>query len=128
MDGSAQRLIKKLGTEYTVRNASETTGDRETPTYSDDGKIVAVLEQRGQPRTVKDSSGEEVDADLELRALIDPTVYGDGYADDYGAQTIRETGDAGYPSKLVHSSGQVFEVLAITPEDSGVTVMTVVRA
>lgn len=115
MHGPAQRLIKKRGREYTVRNASGGGGGRDVPDYSDDGTLVGVLEQRGRPTTVTDSSGEEVESDLEIRA-VDVTP------------AIREAGSAaGPPTKLAHPDGQTFEVLAKHPEDSGVTVLTVVR-
>jgi hypothetical protein len=114
MQGPIQRMLEQQGVEYQLRNASG-GGGRDTPTYSDDGTLVGVLEQRGMPRTVADSSGEDVEADLELRTVLD-------------GQTIREAGSAdGYPTKLVHPQGQTFEVLASFPEDSGVTVLTVVR-
>lgn len=114
MHGPAQRLIRKQGREYTVRNASGPSGGRDSPDYQDDGTIVAVLEQRGRPRTVSLSSGEDVESDLELRAIVDDTT------------TIREPGD-GHPTKLVHPEGKVYRVVAETPEDGGVTVLTVVR-
>ncbi|WP_459191825.1 hypothetical protein [Halosimplex sp. J119] len=114
MHGPAQRLIQKQGTEYTVQNASG-GGGRDVPSYSDDGTIVGVLEQRGMPRTVQDSSGTDVEADVEIRAIPDGV-------------TLREAGSAdGYPTKLVHPQGQTYRVLATFPEDSGVTVLTVVR-
>jgi hypothetical protein len=114
MHGPAQRLIQKQGSEYHVRNASG-GGGRDTPSYGDDGTLVAVLEQRGTPQTVQNSDGTEVEADLELRAVPD------------GA-TLREAGSAdGYPTKLVHPQGQTYRLLATFVEDSCVTVLTVVR-
>jgi len=114
MHGPAQRLIRQGGSEYTVRNASG-GGGRDTPSYSDGGTLTGVLEQRGRPRGETDSSGTEVDADLEIRAVVD-------------GQTIREAGSAdGYPTRLVHPDGHTYEVLSTLPEDSGVTVLTVVR-
>jgi hypothetical protein len=115
MNGPAQRLIHSQGVEYTVQNASG-GGGRDTPDYSDDGTVVGVLEQRGMPRMATDSSGADVEADLEIRAVPGDSV------------TIREAGSAdGYPTKLVHPEGQTSRVLARFPEDSGVTVLTVVR-
>jgi hypothetical protein len=110
-------MIAKQGAEYTVQNATG-DGGRDTPDYSDDGSIVGVLSQgsAGMPRTVTDSSGTDVESDLEIRSLPDDSV------------TIREAGSAdGYPTKLVHPQGQIYRVLATTLEDSGVTVLTVVR-
>lgn len=115
MHGPIVRMIKKQGVEYTVRNA-DGGGGRDTPDYSDAGTVVGVLEQRGMPRTVTDSSGTDVESDLEIRGIPDDSV------------TIREAGSAdGYPTKLVHPQGQTYRVLATLPEDSGVTVLTVVR-
>jgi hypothetical protein len=115
MNGPAHRLIRSQGVKYTVRNAPG-GGGRDTPDYNDDGTVVGVLEQRGMPRTATDSSGADVEADLEIRAVPEDSV------------TIREAGSAdGYPTKLVHPQGQTYRVLARFPEDSGVTVLTVVR-
>jgi hypothetical protein len=115
MKGPANRLIRSQGVEYTVRNA-DGGGGRDTPDYSDDGTVVGVLEQRGMPRTATDSSGTDVESDLEIRVIPDDSVL------------IREAGSAdGYPTKLVHPQGQIYRVLATTPEDSGVTVLMVVR-
>lgn len=115
MHGPAQRLIQSHGSEYQLRNASG-GGGRDIPNYSDDGTLVGVLEQRGMPRTVSDSAGEDVEADLEIRAVTDDST------------TLREAGSAdGYPTKLVHPSGQTYRLLATFPEDSNVTVLTVVR-
>jgi len=114
MHGPTQRLIQKQGVKYQVRNAGG-GGGRDTPSYGDDGTLVGVLEQRGIPQTVTDSDGTEVESDLELRTLPDNV-------------TLREAGSAdGYPTKLVHPSGQTYRLLATFPEDSGVTVLTVVR-
>jgi hypothetical protein len=115
MHGPIVRMIKKQGAEYTVRNA-DGSGGRDTADYSDDGTVVGVLEQRGMPRTATDSSGTDVESDLEIRVIPDDSV------------PIREAGSAdGYPTKLVHPQGQTYRVLATMPEDSGVTVLTVVR-
>lgn len=116
MHGPAQRLIRKHGATYTVRNATGGAGGRDTPDYADDGtEIVGVLEQRGMARTVTDSNGEDVEADREIRAVIDASV------------TIQPAGTAdGYPTVLVHPNGQAFRVLDRFPEDSGVDVLAVV--
>lgn len=115
MQGPAQRLILARGSDYTIRNASG-GGGRDTPNYSDDGTLTGVIEQRGMPRTVTDSDGTEIDADLEIRSVPE------------SGTTIREAGESGgYPTKLVHPDGQTYRVLATHPEDSGVTVLTVVR-
>lgn len=113
MHGPIARHIRQRGREYTIRNASG-GGGRDTPSYSDDGTVVGVLERRGQPQTVTLSSGEEVDTRLQLRAVLD-------------GQTIREAGQADYPSKLVHPDGLTYDVLVTHPEDSGVTVLTIHR-
>lgn len=121
MHGPTERMVAKLGKSYTVRNASG-GGGRDTSSYSDDGSLTGVLERRSRtPQAVTLSSGEEVESTLEIRAV------------DVGP-TIRERGDAdGYPTKLVHPSapdaetGPTYEVVASHPEDSGVTVLTVVR-
>jgi hypothetical protein len=116
MTGADRRLIKSLGKVYTIRNATGESGGRGTPDYSDDGDLRAVLERRGLPRTVTDSSGDDVDADLELRSVPDDDV------------TIRAAGEADtYPTLLVHPNGQTYRVVDDRPEDGGVTVLTVVR-
>lgn len=116
MHGPAQRLIKAQGTDYTIRNASG-GGGRDVPNYSDDGTLRGVLEERGQPTTMRDSSGEEVESALQIRAVYDSSTT-----------TIREAGSSGgYPTRLEHPDGFTYEVLAIHPEDSGVTVLTVHR-
>jgi hypothetical protein len=114
--GAVRRLITQQGAEYTVRNASGGGGGRDTPDYSDDGTLRAVLERRGLPRTVTDSAGEDIETDLELRAVPD-----DGVA-------IQSAGVAdGYPTKLVHPDGPVYRVVDDHPEDGGVRILTVVR-
>lgn len=114
MHGPAQRLIRSQGNEYTVENASGGDG-RDVPTYSDVGTIVGVLERRGRPRTMTGSDGEEVQSDLEVRAVIDGV-------------TIVEAGAAdGYPTRLVHPSGRKYRVIGEYPEDSGVTVLAVME-
>ena len=114
MHGAIHRMIQSQGREYTIRNASG-GGGRDTPSYSDDGTLVAVLERRGLPRTVTDSDGTEVKADIEIR-----TVPGD-------AVTIRQAGSAdGYPTKLAGPTA-TYRVLHKHVEDSDVTVLTVVE-
>lgn len=113
MLGPVKRMIASQGSEYTVRNASG-GGGRDTPDYSDDGTLTGILERRSRPSVETLSSGEEIASELEIRAVdIGPDIVG--------------AGDSDYPSKLVHPSGQTFEVVATYPEDSGVTVLTVVR-
>lgn len=115
MTGPERRLIKSQGREYTVRNASRSGSDRDVPTYSDDGTLIGVLEQRGLPVTRTDSAGTDIESDLEIRAVdIGPDMVDQGASD--------------WPTKLVHPDGRTFDVLATTPEDSGVTVLTVMRA
>jgi hypothetical protein len=114
MLGPIVRHIDRAGSDYQVRNASG-GGGRDAPSYSDDGTIRAVLEQRNSPARTTDSSGTDIESDLEIRALTEGV-------------TIREAGSAnGYPTKLIHPNGRTYQVLASHPEDSGVTVMTVVR-
>lgn len=116
MKGPAYRLIQSQGNEFDVHNATGGTGGRDTPDYSSDGTVVVgVLEQRGMPKTMKDSAGEDVETDLEIRAVPDDNV------------TIQTAGTAdGYPTKLIHPSGQAYRVIDAFPEDSGVTVFRVV--
>jgi len=115
MHGPALRLIQTHGREYTVRNATGGSGGRDTPDYADDGTLVGVLEQRRMPQTATDSAGEDVEADLEIRAVPDDGV------------TIQPAGTAdGYPTELLHPDGPTYRVLDEFPEDSGVTVLTVV--
>jgi hypothetical protein len=116
MPGATRRLIQQAGTDYTVRNATGGGGGRDIPSYQDDGTLRATIERRGLPRTVTDSAGEEVEADLELRAVPDDDV------------TIQAAGTAdGYPTLLVHPDGQTYRVVDHHTEDGGVTVLTVVR-
>lgn len=116
MHGPVQRLIQSQGSAYNVMNATG-GGGRDTPSYSFDVQLVGVLERRGRPRTVTDSSGTEIGADLEIR-----TVPVDG-------TTLREAGSAdGYPTKLVGGrAGKTYRVLHKHVEDGGVTVLTVVE-
>lgn len=112
MHGAAQRLILARGTEYTVQNAAG-GGGRDVPNYGDDGTLTAVVEQRSMPRTFSKSEGTEIDADLELRAVVE------------SGTTIREAGESGgYPTTLVGPS-KTYRVVHRHPEDSGVTVLTV---
>lgn len=116
MAGAIRRLITQQGREYTVRNATGGGGGRDTPSYDDDGTLRAVVERRGIPKTFTNSAGEDVEADLELRAVPDDGV------------TIQPAGAAdGYPTKLIHPDGRVYRVVDDHPEDGGVTVLTVVR-
>lgn len=114
MQGPAQRLIKKQGKDYTIRNATG-GGDRDLPSYSDDGTLTAVLERRGRPRTVTDSAGTELEADLEIRAIV-------------GSSTTIKTADDtdSYPTRLIHPNGTTYRVLQQHEEDGGVTVLPVV--
>jgi hypothetical protein len=115
--GAVSRLIESEGKEYTIRNASG-GGGRDSPDYSDDGTLVGVIERRTRSASVETlSSGEEVESDLEIRAVYDS-----------GSTTIREQGHSdGYPTKLVHPNGQTYEVVATFDEDAGVTILSVVR-
>lgn len=117
MKGAAKRVIKLQGSSYTVRNASGGDGARDVPSYSDDGTLTGVLENRQRAtRTETGSDGESVESQLEVRAIVD------------GSVTIREAGDSGsYPTELVHPDGRTYEVVSERTEDSGVTVLSVVR-
>lgn len=118
MLGPLTRHIEARGSDYTVRNASRSaTGNdgRNAPSYSDDGTIRGVLEQRDRAERVTDSSGAEVESDLQVRALA-------------AGVTLYEAGDSGgYPTKLIHPNGRTYQAVATHPEDSGITVITVVR-
>lgn len=114
MQGPAQRLIRSRGNEYDVQNASGGSG-RDVPTYSSDGTLVGVLERRGRPRMTTDSAGEDIETDLEIRAIVDGV-------------TIVEAGtNDSYPTKLAHPSGKEYRVLDEFPEDSGVSVLAVIE-
>jgi hypothetical protein len=115
MIGPQARNIRQRGVEYTIRNATDSSGDRTTPSYSDDGTLVGVLERRGMATVETLSSGDEVETDLELRAVVD----------DSGA--LVEAAEDDWPTKLEHPDGLVYRVLAKYPEDSGVTVLTLER-
>ncbi|WP_323190457.1 hypothetical protein [Halostella sp. PRR32] len=115
MHGPVARMIQSRGSEYQLQNASG-GGGRDTPSYADDGTIVGVLESRGMPQTVTNSDGQEIETDLEIRAVPDDTT------------TLREAGSAdGYPTLLEHPSGKTYRLLDTLPEDGGVTVLTVVE-
>jgi len=115
MHGAIARLIKSRGKEYQLQNASG-GGGRDTPSYSDDGAIVGVLERRGRPQTATDSSGTEVETDLEIRAVPDDETM------------LRPAGSAdGYPTLLEHPTGAEYRLLDVHEEDGGVTVLTVVE-
>jgi hypothetical protein len=115
MHGAIARLIKSRGKEFQLQNASG-GGGRDTPSYSDDGAyLFGVLERRGRPQTATDSSGTEVETDLEIR-----TVPDDG-------TTLRPAGSAdGYPTLLEHDRAE-YRLLDVHEEDGGVTVLTVVE-
>jgi hypothetical protein len=115
MDGPVRRLIESTGKQYTVRNATG-GGGREAPSYSDDGTLTGVLEQRSRPTVETDSAGEDVESDLEIRAIVDDNT------------TITPAGSAGaYPTLLIHPDGHEYRVVDEFPEDSGVTVLSVIR-
>lgn len=115
MTGPIQRLIRAQGVEYTAQNADGSGGDRTTPTYEPDGTLTGVLERRARPVVETLSSGEEVETDLELRTFNE------------GGIDIVEAGQTDYPTKLAHPDGLTYRVLAMYPEDSGVTVLTLER-
>lgn len=117
MKGASRKAINAVGRDYTIRNASG-GGGRDAPSYSDDGTLRAVIERRTLTPTIeRQSAGEEVAVDLEIRAVYDAA-----------STTIREQGSStGYPTKLVHPNGQTYEVVATHDEDGDVTVIAVVR-
>ena len=115
MHGAIARLIKSRGKEYQLQNASG-GGGRDTPSYSDGGTIVGVLERRGRPQTATDSSGTEVETDLEIRAVPDD-----------GTQLRPAGSNDGYPTLLEHPTGAEYRLLGVHEEDGGVTVLTVVE-
>jgi len=115
MHGPIARLIQSQGREYQLQNASG-GGVRDTPSYSDGGTIVGVLERRGRPQTATDSSGTEVETDLEIRAVPDD-----------GTQLRPAGSNDGYPTLLEHPTGAEYRLLDMHEEDGGVTVLTVVE-
>jgi len=115
MHGPIARLIQSQGREYQLQNASG-GGGRDTPSYSDGGTIVGVLERRGRPQTATDSSGTEVETDLEIRAVPDD-----------GTQLRPAGSNDGYPTLLEHPTGAEYRLLDMHEEDGGVTVLTVVE-
>jgi hypothetical protein len=118
MHGPAQRHIRQRGTEYEVRNATGSGSDLDMPNYSKTNTLVGTLEQRQRTPSVEgQSSGEDIDRELEVRAVYDTSQV-----------TIREQGESDYPTILRHSSGRDYRVIATHPEDSGVTVIAVERA
>ena len=115
MHGAIARLIQSQGKEYQLQNASG-GGGRDTPSYSDGGTIVGVLERRERPQTATDSSGTEVETDLEIRAVPDD-----------GTQLRPAGSNDGYPTLLEHPTGAEYRLLDMHEEDGGVTVLTVVE-
>lgn len=115
MMGPQARNIRQRGREYTIKNASDSNADRTVPSYSGDGTLVGVLERRSQPTVVTLPSGDEIETELQLRAVIDSTT------------TIVEAGSDDYPTKLDHPDGLSYRVLVKHPEDSGVSILSVER-
>lgn len=114
MKGAEKKAIEAVGKQYAVRNSvgSERDG-RSSPDYADVGQLTGVLERRSTPTTVTLSSGEDVEIDLEIRAVDpEPNIIGQG--------------NSNYPTKLTHPNGDAFEVVDTIPEDGGVTLITVV--
>ena len=108
-------MIRHIGKSYTVKNAKR-SGQRSTPNYSPAGEVIGILEERATPSTHRDSSGEEVDSSMEIRAT--------GYDVEF-----YDSGDSEYwPTRLEHPQGIEYEVVSMTPEDSGVIVLMVERA
>lgn len=117
MRGNLYRQIEKQGVEMEIHNAVG-GGGRTMPDYSEDaadGVKKMVSEQRGMGRTVTDSSGTEVEANLEFRHIPDE--------DD---PDIIPAGDD-QPTRLKHPSGVLYRVMDIYREDSGAEVLTVVE-
>lgn len=80
MNAPVKRIIERVGEPVDVIN-SGSTGGRDFPTETTEGTVRMVIEQRGQPLTVTDSSGTEHTADMELRAVPDddaPAIHGPG--------------------------------------------------
>lgn len=116
MHGPLTRMIQSQGREYQVLNA-DGGGGRTAPSYEADGTLRGVIESRGRPQQATDSDGNEVETDLEIRAVVDE------------ATTIRAMGSAdGYPTKLEHPNGSKYDVVQILEEDGGVFVLTVMES
>lgn len=116
MTGPERRLIKQMGKDYTVKNASGGSGGRELPSYSGSNTVTAVLERRGMPKAETQSDGTEVETDLELRAIVP------------SGMTITPAGESSNaPTKLEHPNGTMYRVLATHEADSGVDVLTVME-
>lgn len=115
MKGAIRRVIRSQGVEFDVRNASSSSGDRTTPSYADDGTVMGVTKTSTGPTVETTSAGEEINVDLEIRAIID------------GTTTIVDAGTTENPTKLIHPDGYEYQVLAVYPEDNNVAVMTVTR-
>lgn len=115
--GVIEQLIEEEGKKYKVRNAPSSATSRSAANYTDDGSIVGVINQsRSTPNPMTKSDGTEIEPDLEIRAVVD------------SSQTLRPAGtDDGEPSKLVHPNGNKYRVLDIHEEDSGVTVLPVIK-
>lgn len=114
--GPYRRMVQQRGREYEVRNATGGGGDRTVPSYPEDpdATLVGVLERRSRPTVETLSSGEEIETELELRALTD------------GVE-IQERDETETPTRLTHPDGPTYEVVARYPEDSGVDVLTLIR-
>lgn len=114
MKGALIRMIRQRGNEYEVLNAPD-TGDRSTPNYSIESETIrGIMDRRSMPTSATLSSGETIEINLEIRALIPDTIP------IHGAESTE------HPTKLRHPDGSEFQVITSYPEDSGVDVLTVV--
>lgn len=118
MKAAVERLIAKIGTPVDVVGVdSGDSGGRSIPSRSAQGTVDMIIEQRGMGTTVTDSSGQEYDADLELRAVpddTDPEIHG-------GAESGQD------PTILDHPSVGELRVMRAFTDDAGVLVIAAVE-
>lgn len=131
MRGAAKRMIRKLGQPIDVYNAAGGGGGRMMTDYDfdlePDGTVRMIFEQRSQSRTVTNSSGSEVESDLEFRCVISDVGYDDEYGDEStGDPQIITAGD-GAATILEDPNGNRFRVLEAFLEHSGVLALAVVE-
>lgn len=115
MSTQVAKVIRRLGKPVDVLQSTG-GGGREFPGESVAGTVDMVIEQRGAPITVTDSSGTDHEVDIEFRAVVaddDPEIL------DPGA-------DEG-PSILDHPDAGRYRVVKTFPEDVDVLVINAVE-
>jgi hypothetical protein len=119
MTGAQRRLIKSMGTEYDVKNASQGSNTRDLNSYETVGTLMAVIREETRPTRASDSAGEDIEATEELRAIVPDTI------------SLYEPGHSSQlPTRFDHpaNSRLTYELVGRRYEDApGVDVLPVVR-